>query len=1179
MKGSESFFKRKFGDVRGEALALSPEAIYSPPLIDTQIDLEQLRTEAISEMAGENGATSEEIREGLNYLKAHPEFAESIRSDFEGALHRAEKLSPEAARAAIENELRVLSSEAPDSAEIERLQKNGILVPLIMTRQARAAEVTEADIKAAARDKVGKMRTSKRGKRIALGLSAAGITGGAAYLDVTFSKAGLSNIVDVLTDKVGAEWMMEALGRGLMKVTGSPIPSSLIEQASYGKGAVTMVLVGTALGYLGYQKWTSEKFSDLFHFKKHPVRSSANAGLVMMFLLLGSGGVTTKTTESGRARQLAQDIALKYKPTESKLSGAVTSAENLKKDVDPLISSKVDIAFKTGSPKVGPLTASTWLALNGDIPDQNGKRIAERYEGKDKQKMEQIKGAVVKVNQHPEYAAIGMKPEDGAKQLLEYLTNPLPPEASGLSEHFKSMLEIAHEKASVTIWGAVLGDLNPVDAAFWRSAVTMEKLFQMQEQYPQKYIELIHKVAGLQILTKYLAEVEGQINADAKVKVDLKINLLLPNLGFTEGEIAALTIKRDEYKDVLDPSKTDAIANLFWGTEAAWKSREEIIGRDIVANDLGDTNGGTKVLLERLAYQSTIWGAFLAMVVGSVWVSGSLRKRLNRMRETDMDAYTEKLNEKEDALVTSLIAFAQASSAEAIATLHRNGIDHSANDLMNEAFRAAVSVALRTSVLASITDPRSGKPLAESPDAQNFVDRAQGRHFEGEERKKILAEYEKKLSAWQNSLAKDPFGTMAELMTHVDPSFDAIIHAIVAANSANPGTKERALAVESLRERFNAREKGLMSMEAQRAAAHIARLEARRDAVREMVGEDDDVELVLSPDMPALTQKEVVASYILADIDSEIHAWQRDVEALKSKGASVQEEAVQLTDAEWESERSAFLSREMNRIGAGSEMAAEGDVTLEKLNAFVRSLGAGIAPIQRELETQLRASNPNASLAFMYGYHPLREGPTVSVLLSDAQSGTTTRIPFRYKIPSEEGMETQKVLSDIREWARPEGVLSQRLRISAIFEKTRTDYLAQQDALLAFSSAGQFEVDSVRANAARFDEFMRTAGIMQEQRALLERLIGGEKLDANQLRVFTEPSTAIRDLWRGSVAAAIERSRQRKFVNIPGKRLVIAFDQQDKGYILAVPQGAALPVSLESTPESDKILIKRASVA
>jgi hypothetical protein len=1182
-----AYWERRAGgggfDGRRNNVTLPPEAVYVPqePL-QTNVDLEIIRSQAIMEMAEASGATSEEVEEGLKYLKSHPQFADAIRSDFNAVFKRVQGLSPSALREIIEDEVHVLAEKNPDPTAIQRLQKEGVLVPVLMTKQATELVEAEGEVKNMAKKKVGRIKTSKRSARYAVGGSAAGITLGAAYLDLTFSKQGLGNIVDVVVDKLGIDWVMQHVGRAV-SMNGTTM--SVVEQAAYGKGVVTLSLVLGALGYLGHEKWKAEKFFDLFRFRKHPMKATINSALVAMFLGLGSGGVTTQVTEAPRAGALASRIKDKFEPTAAKLGDAVKSARGLRDQVSPIITQRVERAFNTGRAAVGPLTAATWCAFNGDVPNESGQTISQRYEGRDRSKLDLILAACRKINALPEYAAIGMKEKDGARQLLHYLTEPLPKDAEALGNHFKTMLDLSNERANVSLIGAIFGKINPFSASFWRSSVGMETLFRMQEQYPKEYATLIQKVQGLQVINTYLSALQAELkNGPAKVSVDLSLQLALPSLGYTSEEIQKLTIPREDFRDVLEPNKVDAIVNLFWGTSTAWKARQDIVARDLVQNRMGDSDGSTEVLLQRLSYEGAIYSAFLFLVIGSILISGSLRKKLNRWYEADMDAYTEKLSAKEDELINGIIAYAQALSAESSAVLRQGGEQANANNLIGDPFRKAVSVALRKHVAERVTDPRSGKPLSQSIDAEAFIDREQGiRHFDDEERQKILRSYESKLSEWQDTLAENPFATISELMNLVDPAFRKLAQALLTANSTNPGTRERELAIESLRNAFNERERGLMSLQADRVAAHIARLQARREAVQQMAGSESDIEVVLGTETPKFSQKELIASFILADIDTEIHTWQHALDSLTQKGAIVGPISIdlqQLTNAEWKSEQDAFLRREIERFAAGTEIEAEGGDLLEKINEFVDAIGKGIVPIQRELDAHLKTFNPSSTLTFVYGYHPLREGPTISALLTDSSSSdiAPVRIPFTYKIPSEQGRDTHKVLADVRGWARPDGPLAQRLRVSTLFEKMRADYRSQLDQLHTLNANRQYDADIVKENAPLFDSFMRTVDMKRNQEQLMEKLITGGTLSPEDVRVFTEPLAAIRDIWRRSINDAIDRSKTRRFANMGDQRLMVGFFANDEGYIFSVPRGIAEPIDIDTVPEADKLLIKRAAV-
>lgn len=1191
--------KMTFFDARrgvGRRVGLPPEAVYTPaPPVDHGVDIEELRAEAIATFADQAGLTSEEVAEQLAYIKAHPEFAATIRADFEAALGRAKSLSTDALRAAFEKEMRLLASENPDPAEIERLQREGIIVPFIITKQATQTEGVEEKVEEVAEEKVGKIRTSRKAQRRAWIAGAAGVTGFATFLDFTFAKEGSGTLVHYGIEKLGLEGMVQALGQEwselLSALNVSDPAQGAIERAAYGENLVTMVLLGVALSYLFKRKMSVEKMRDLFRFVKHPYHATATSAALAMFLLLGSGKVTKDITEIESSKKLAQAVTDKFKPTETALEQAVRTAIGLKPGVQPIIVQKYETAFKTGKVAVGPLTASTSLALYGDVPNKDQKMIRARFEEDMKgkptamEKYDRIKSAITAVNTMPKYTALGMKPDDGANQLLEYLTAPLPQEAEALKEHLSATLETANKKASATMVSAIFGELNPANAGYWKAHVGMEELYEMQQAYPVKYLELIEKIMKVQMLNEYLGDVEAQIQKDAGVKVSLKLPLETPSLGFTAEQIQALAIPRSAFADVLDVTTAEKVGNFFWGTEAAWKARSAVLARDYFENRIGETDGGAIVTMQRLGYQASIWVVYAILVLSSIIASGKARKKLNYWYEADMDAYTEKLTQKEDDLIDVIMTYTEAMSGSSMTALNENGVPAQTGSHLNDAFRSAVAATLRKHLLENTDDPRTGKKLIESPDASAFVNREKTRHFESEERDQILKTYEKQLSAWQDQLAKDPFGTTEALLTKIDPQFKSVAVALMTANTTNPGTREREVAVEALRQAFDAREKTLFSLEAERVARHVAKLEARREAVQKMVSDADEVDIPLDgSEASALTENEVIATYVLADIDSEIYTWRHALQTLEARGATppaVPADAKELTNAEWEAERSAFLERSMDRLTDGSVVAGKGKETLAEINAFLKAIGNGIEPMRRELEAAMRKFNPNASVTFRYGPSALRQGPTIFVAMTDTSAPglPMTKVPFLYKIPSDDGRESAKVIADIADWARPDGPLAQRLRVGAIFESTRNMYREQVDALLALSSGSQFELETVQSNTALVDSFIRNNDILQEQRGLMEKLIAGESLDAQSVRKFIEPLSAIPGVWRSSITDAIARAMRSKFSAIPGKRLVVAFDEKNKGYILAVPVEGKLPIDIASIPESDKMLIKRAALA
>ena len=1192
--------KMTFFDARrgvGRRVGLPQEAIYIPVQpANPAVDIEEAKAQIIAEFADRAGLTSEEVAEQLGYLKTHPEFAAEMRADFEAALNRAKSLSKDALRAAFENEMRILAEENPDPVEIERLQREGIVIPFVITKQAARLEETEQYVKETSGDKVGKIKTSKKTERAVAIAAAGGVTGVATYLDFTFAKEGAGTMMSYLVDTLGLQEAMQGLGQEwselLHMMNVSEPAKNAFERAAYGENLATMVFLGIALAYLFKRKMSVEKVRDLFRFIKHPYHATTTSAALALFLLLGSGKVTKDVTEVEPARKLALAINEKSNPAEAAVHEAVKAAMGMKPQVQPVIVQKYETAFKTGKVAVGPLTASTSLSLYGDVADKDGKKIRERFETDMKSKPEamakydKIKAAIVAVNSMPKYTAFGMKPDDGANQLLEYLTAPLPEKAEALQQHLDATLEVANKKASVTLRSAILGKLNPLSDEYWKAHIGIGELFEMQQAYPVQYMQLVQQIMKIEVLNEYLGDLEAQIQKDSGVKISLKLPLQTLALGFTEEQIKALAIPRSEFADVLDVSTAEQVGNFFWGTQAAWEARGKVLARDLIENRLGEKDGDVAVTMQRLGYQGSIWLLYSILVLSSIVASGRARKTLNRWNEADMDAQTEKLTKKEDDLADILMAYTEAMSGSVVAMLHENGIDTSAKGRLNDAFRAAVARTLREHLLARTDDPRSGKKLAGSPDAPAFINREKTRQFEGEERKQILKAYERQLSAWQDELAKNPFGTIEVLLKEIDPQFSATAQALMAANSTNPGTRERQLAVQGLQNAFQAREKALLTIEADRVARHIAKLTARRDAVQKMVGEHEDLVIDLDgSDASALTENEVIATYVLADIDTEIYEWQRALETLESRGATlapVPSDAAELTNAEWEAERSSFLERSMARLTEGSAVAGKGKDTLAELNAFIKAIGTGIQPVRRDLEAAVQKFNPNASVLFRYGPSALRKGPTIFVKMRDTSlpGAPTTSVTFRYKVPSDEGYESDKVVADIAEWARPDGPVAQRLRVGAIFENTRSQYLEQFDALAHMSSRAQFEIEAVNANAELFDAFLKSKDILQEQKSLVEKLDVGESLDAQNMRKFVEPLSAIPGVWKSSITDAIARITRpnAKFAAIPGKRLVVAFDPKNKGYILAVPDSEKIPIDIDAIPESDKILIKRAAL-
>lgn len=1275
MAGTERFLQRKLArgfrgqDVPAPAELFADEPQFQGP--DVSELLKDAHGGATKQMVGmltKRGVTSEEMQEARVYLGANPEYALEYRNELITAIDKMKGTPPAEIQEMLQRELQILYSPSADPRELERLQKDGILAPLIvplqMMQPAVGVDKTRLALSKITDKKVGKVKRGKAGRRAIAWGSSAAITGAGTFFDFTFGKVSIGDLVDVAIEKVGLEKMLQAAGNGTYEayqyavrpfVENNGHAMSAIEQLALGKGLLTMTITGGMLAYLFHRKMKVDKVRDLVNFKKHPIHATMTSAALSIFLMSGGAAVDKKITEAPPSAVLAKTIKQNLEGRTVAIAAAVKTVESLHKKMQDPIDAAVLKAYKTGVEATGPLTASAWLALEGNVKDEGGKTIRERFiadmgtgrtladakkkagearekaenlrqkagamkAGPAKTKAEQaasdaessaktaegavdsfksggtvspenlarfdaIEKAVNKVNEMDKYKALKMKRGYGAKQLVKLLTDPLPKDAQELRAYFTSMLAIANKKESITLSGAVLGNIKPWTADFWQQSLSFAGLYDLQKNYPPQLVELMRKVAALSVISEYLADVQKELATSAKVSIDLKVQINIPSLGFTEEEILALVIPKQgpdfNFENVLKPSKIDLVWNMIWGTPEAWKTREQIVKRDLVDNEMSEN------LAPRIAYKSGIYSVFFLLLAGSVWGSAIFRRRMDRIDEENLDKDIERMHAKEDELVVGIMNYAEAFSTDVVANLKREGEMVSSTNLTNDAFKAHIAFVLRRELLQTIPDPRMrGKMLSESPDGVAFMNRTSKRFDEnGEYSLQIRNAYERKLGEWMDALKQDMFGTIEDLLTKVDPGFQVTAKALTRFDGTNPGSKEREQAITDLKEVFKTREKGLLSAEAERMAFAIARLNARREVVERMVGDEDDVALVLNgEDSPntKLTKDNIIASYILADIDAEIQATVAIIDQLKDRGATIKAPdaiQVELTEAEWQKEREVFMKREMANLTQGSAVSGKEEEIVDQLNAYVLAISKGIQPIKTELENYIKTLNPNASLTFVYGYNVARKGPTVTALLSDTRSPDSAplSIPFSYKIPSAEGKTSSKVLEDTAAWAKPDGILSQRLRVNALFDNNRSEFQDALQKLTATSPSLQFERSTAEQNAELINTLIRTNNIMKAQLPLMEDLIAGKTLSPQELRYFTGPMTNVPGVWKGSFTNSLERAMRARFPNIPGKKIIVVFDTDFMGYIAAVPENSTIPADIASIPDQDKMSILRAS--
>ena len=235
-----SFFDVEFGS--GRRVAFPQENIHEPAQpADPDVDIADIRSQAIAILADEAGLTSEELAEKMGYLVQHPEFAAGIRADFDAAFARAKKLSTDELRAALEYEFGIMAEDSPDPAETERLQKEGILVPYFIVRQAVELEESEQAVKEVAGSKVGKIKTTRQGLRAGAWGAGGGVTVGATYMDYSFAKEGMPTLIQYAVEKLGAQPVMEIIGQKwseLLSMADLAEPAkNAVERAADGEGA------------------------------------------------------------------------------------------------------------------------------------------------------------------------------------------------------------------------------------------------------------------------------------------------------------------------------------------------------------------------------------------------------------------------------------------------------------------------------------------------------------------------------------------------------------------------------------------------------------------------------------------------------------------------------------------------------------------------------------------------------------------------------------------------------------------------------------------------------------------------------------------------------------------------------------------------------------------------------
>lgn len=829
-----------------------------------------------------------------------------------------------------------------------------------------------------------------------------------------------------------------------------------------------------------------------------------------------------------------------------------------------------------------------------------------------KKKSDAIFAAINTVNKLEKYRTLGMKEGDGASQLVQYLTGSLPMPKSGedlspllkqltagltigdeerdklikyfaasipksageLVANFEKMIESANRKKDIGPAGAFFGDMS------LSRDLPFAELYDLQKDYPMEVVAVLRRIVLLNRLTEYLKDVQRELERSAQTKLNLNIPIEIPDLGFSEAEILRLVIPEKgegyNFQNVLHPTWGDTIANAVWGTEEAWQMRDAVFKKGNIPTNMQES------FWQKALYTGVKDGAYLFFILFSILLSGKLVKSKDRIDEEDLDKDVERIHQREDELIGALVGYAEAFNADIVGKLNRGGAAITSGSLANDAFRKHVAFVLRREILSSMPDPReSGKTMAASPDGIAFMHQSSKRFDpSGEYSRTIRNGYVQALENWADRLKQDPFEIIKELLAKVDPQFQTTADALVKFNAANPGTKERDQALKSLLEAFKTREKEILSAEATQLEFAKARLEARAEAIHGLVGDKDDRDIVLDGSDPKLTEKNMVAVFMLPDISGEIAALQDTIAELVARGATItppDPDQVRLTQAEWDREREAFMQREREMLVRGSGVSGDASEMMRQINAFVGSISKGIQPIKNELEAYLKTINPDASVSFEYTYSHQRKGPTIAAIFTDARNpDQILEIPFLHKIPSAEMNTSEKALQGIRDWAKVDGPLAQRLRVNALFDNNRNEFNDALRKVEAFSTSLQAEQDAVAQNADTINTLFRSRSIMNAQLPLMKKLSDGTPLTNEELLVFTDPQRGIPEMWKGSITTALDRATRRGFRDLTGKRIIVALDQNLEGFLAAVPADAQLPVNIATLPGRDVMSILRA---
>ncbi len=1185
---------------------IAPEAQFQgPDITDLLKDAQAGAAGQLVEMLTQRGVTSDEMREARAYLETHPDLSREYRTEFMAALERVKDMPKEQVVEILENELKIINSPDTSPQELERYKKEGILAPLIIPLQLLQPKIggdkAREGIRKVAGNKIAKVPRAHAGPRAAYYAAGAAITGTATYFDYTFSKPAVGDIVTALVDKIGVQKAVQLFGQGHYKVyeTATNLigknsaPLSEIDQAALGQGMITTYVVAALLGYISKRKQDASSPGDLVS-RKHPYHAAGFALAAGGLLLAAPSTVDKKIIEAQPSAILGAKVSGNLQSKTAAITAAGKTIEGLPQRIQDPINAAVNQMFNVGKPKTGRLTAAAWLALEGDVKDSSGKTIRERYMAdmavngvvapKDIEMFDAILEATNNINTSEKYSNLGLKAGNGAKNLVQILTAPLPAQAQALDAYFKSMLVIAKKKEQVTLRSAVLGDINPLDEEFWKHQPSFAEIYALQANYPAQVVTLMRKVAGLKVISEYISDIEKDLKTGAKtklVKLDIRVPIDIPSLGFTESEIMNLVVPKKgegfDFENALNRSKSEVVWNMIWGTPEAWKMREALVKRDLIDNKMSEN------LSSKLAYKGGIYSVFIFLLVASVIFSGTFAKKRERIDEENLDQDADNLHAKENELVEGVVNYVEAFTSDVIGTLRHEGSQVTASTVINDAFRMHVAFVLRRKVLQETPDPRErGKNMSESPDGIAFMNQTSKRFSpeDVEYSQKIRDAYVKRLNQWMDSLKADPFGTIESLLVDVDPQFRPTADALVRLNAANPGNVEREQALSDLNRVFDIREKSIISAEATRLALSVARLEAREEAVRGMVGDADDVVVYLDGSDPGLTKQNIIASYILSDIEAETYALRATIEGLQEKGATVtppDPEQAHLTEEDWFRERDAFLARERTGLVQGTDITGNEDQVVSQLNSFVGAISQGIQPIKNELLTRLRAINPSATISFEYGYNHARRGPTITATYGDSRNPSEfISLPYARKVPSADENSSAKVIDSIRDWAKPDGVLEQRLRVNALYGANRGEFISALQTLQSLSPSLQFDRDTAVQNAATIDTLMRAGNILRIQKPLIEELIADKALSPEDIRLFTNPQS-IPGIWRGSFTDALERAMRSRFANMTDKKIIVAFDKNNIGYIAAVPIDANLPVDIAALPDRDKISVLRAS--